>query len=224
MGCWGLCLGVLVVVLPRLCVRRLLVVASLSGFVPPPCLVLPRLCVRLRLCVRRLLVVGVLGWGLVLAFVFGALGWVLVVGWCLVVAWLRVCGRGLWGVCVLWFLVLVWWCWCVCSCWWGSVGFVFLACARVRGLGCPACLVVSCGCRESGERTCLVGSLPAFSFVERIDGTRIRCLHLGGVVLSPSGLHSQCAPRPLVCVCFLRVVRPRSIVLFALGVERIDGV
>ena len=60
------------------------------------------------------------------------------------------------------------------------MGFVFLVCARVRGLGCPACLVVSCGCRKSGERTCLVGSLPAFSFVERMAGLEPAAFTLGG--------------------------------------------
>ena len=60
----------------------------------------------LRLCVRSLLVVGVLAWGLGRVFVIGARGLVLVAGWCLVVVWLLVGGRGLWGVCALWFLVL----------------------------------------------------------------------------------------------------------------------
>lgn len=50
------------------------------------------------------------------------------------------------------------------------MGFVFLACARV---GLSACVwflgvvrvprVWCAGCRESGEGTCLFGSLPAFS-------------------------------------------------------------
>ena len=102
------------------------------------------------------------------------------------------------------------------------MGFVFLACVRVRGLGCPACLVVSCGCRKSGERTCLVGSLLAFSFVERMTGLEPATFALGGGA-QLVGFHSQCAPRPLVCVCFLRAVRPRSIVLLALGVERMTG-
>ena len=102
------------------------------------------------------------------------------------------------------------------------MGFVFLACARVRGLGCSACLVVSCGCRKSGERICLVGSLPAFSFVERMTGFEPAAFTLGGDA-QPVELHSQCAPRPLACVCFLRAVRPRSIVLLALGVERMTG-
>jgi hypothetical protein len=53
------------------------------------------------------MVVGVLVWGLVLVCVIGARGLVLVVAWCLVVVWLLVGGRGLWGVCVLWFLGLV---------------------------------------------------------------------------------------------------------------------
>lgn len=41
-------------------------------------------------------------------------------GGCLVVAWLRVCGRGLWGVCALWFLVLArgGWCWLAWLVWW----------------------------------------------------------------------------------------------------------
>ena len=41
----------------------------------------------------------------------------------------------------------------------------------------------------------------------------------------PVELHPQCAPRLFACVCFLRVVRSRSLVLLALrGLERMAGV
>ena len=89
------------------------------------------------------------------------------------------------------------------------MGFVFLVCARVRGLGCPACLVVSCGCRKSGERTCLVGSLPAFSFVERMAGLEPAAFTLGGVALSLlSFIRSALPGRSLAfasCALFARV-------------------
>jgi len=67
--------------------RRVVVWCRLVCFLPRLRLFL----VVLRPCVR-LLVVGVLVWGLVLAFVIGALVLVLVVGWCLVVVWLLVGG------------------------------------------------------------------------------------------------------------------------------------
>ena len=64
------------------------------------------------------------------------------------------------------------------------MGFVFLACARVRGLGCPACLVVSCGCRKKRGENLPGWFSPRFFFCGADDGTRTRCLHLGRVTLS----------------------------------------
>ena len=63
-----------------------------------------------------------------LAFVIGARGLVLVAGWCLVVVWLLAGGRGLWGVCALWFLVLArgGWCWLAWLVWWCWLGVLVL--------------------------------------------------------------------------------------------------
>jgi len=104
MGCWGLrlCLGVLVVVLPRLCVR--LCLWWLPRLVLCPRLV-PRPCLVLFPCPR--LWWGVLVRGLVLVCVIGVRGLALVVVWCLVVAWCLAGGLGLWGVCVVSCLGLV---------------------------------------------------------------------------------------------------------------------
>ena len=94
---------------------------------------------------------------------------------------------------------------------------MFLACARVRGLCCPACLVVSCGCRKrAGREPAWLVLSPLFLLWSGWrDSNPLPSPWEGDA--QPVELHSQCAPRPFACVCFLRAVRPRSIVLLALG-------
>lgn len=76
----------------------------------------------------------------------------------------------------------------MCSCWWGSVGFVFLACVRV---GLRACVwflgavrvprVWCAGCRKAGREP-VVWFSPRFSSfcVERTTGLEPAAFTLGG--------------------------------------------
>ena len=59
-------------------------------------------------------------------------------------------------------------------------------------------------------------SLSFFLLVERMAGVGPAASTVGGGAL-PVGLRPQCVPRLFACVCFLRVVRSRSLVLLVLG-------
>ena len=128
-GCWGLCLGVLVVVWARLCVR--LCLWWRPRLVLCLCLVLLLVLFLLCFCVRRLLVVGfgarVCDWGARVGVGGGVVsgGGVVARLWAGVVGCVRalVSGVGAWG------LVLV-----------GLVGAVGVGgCARVGGVVWVSC-------------------------------------------------------------------------------------
>ena len=106
------------------------------------------------------------------------------------------------------------------------MGFVFLACARVCGLGCPACLVVSCGCRKAGREPAWLVLSPLFLLFVWSGWRGSNPLSSPwGVVFSLLGFIRSALPGCSFvfasCALFARV---RLFCGFCWGVERMAGV